>query len=90
MNQAHPTNNHDSPGTGRKGRITMYDVVKVSGVWRVRALSACFPPIVISSPEYPTKAQAVRAARDAAGCSDGTITQYKAILADYKRRHGID
>lgn len=66
-----------------------YDAVKISGSWKVRALSACFPPIVLSGAAYPTKAQAMRAAKDAAGYGDITMRVYLSALADFKQVHNI-
>lgn len=63
----------------------MYDVVKTRGVWRIRSLSPCFPPVVVTGAEYPTKAKAYRAARTAAGADEVPIKDYIAAVESYKK-----
>ena len=67
----------------------MYDFIKSAGAWKIRSLSACFPPIVITSAEYKTKAQAQKAARHAAGLDHVPMAAYLAALADFKTRFAI-
>lgn len=66
----------------------MYEAIKINKEWRIRSLSPCFKPILISE-TYKTKAQAVRAAKNADKYADATMTRYLADLAEFKERFNI-
>ncbi len=66
----------------------MYEAVKINKEWRIRSLSPCFKPILISG-VYKTKAQAVRAAKNADKYVDATMDRYLFDLAEFKERFNI-
>lgn len=70
--------------------ITFYDCIKSTGAWRIRALSVCFPPIVITSAEYKTKAQAQKAAKTAAGLNGIPMAAYLEAVTDFKTKFVIE